>query len=176
MTTQTPVSIPIEAPSRARLDAATLYRDGIVAGVLGALTVALWFLLLDALSGRPGWTPSVLGSVLFRRGSSLEALETLPVSVEMVLMFTWVHILVFVGLGGIVARLVDHAERHPNVGFGVLLLFVVFQFGFIAAATVFAAPVLRVLSSWSILVANLLAAAAMAGYFRWRHPYLRVSP
>ena len=95
---------------------------------------------------------------------------------EMVLMFTWVHLLVFVGLGGIVARLVDHAERHPNVGFGVLLLFVVFQFGFIAAATIFAAPVLRVLSSWSILVANLLAAAAMTGYFRWRHPDLHVSP
>jgi hypothetical protein len=147
-----------------------------VAGILGAATVAVWFLLVDVVSGRPLWTPSLPGSALFRRGAGLDALATLPVSLEMVLMFTWVHILVFVALGGIVARLVDEAERHPNVGFGVLLLFVVFQFGFIAAATVFAAPVLRVLSSWSILVANLLAAAAMAGYFRWRHPYLRVSP
>jgi hypothetical protein len=176
MTTQTPVSLPIEASPPVRLDAAALYRDGIVAGVLGAFGIALWFLLLDTLSGRPLWTPSVLGTVLFRRGASLEALETLPVSVDMVLMFTWVHILVFVVLGGIVARLVDHAERHPSAGFGVLLLFVVFQFGFIAVATVFATPVLRVLSSWSILVANLLAAAVMAGYFRWRHPQLRVSP
>jgi hypothetical protein len=58
----------------------------------------------------------------------------------------------------------------------VLLLFVVFQFGFIVAATVVAPPVLRALSSWSILVANLLAAAAMTAYFRWRHPDLRVSP
>jgi len=44
------------------------------------------------------------------------------------------------------------------------------------AAAVVAAPVLRVLSVWSILVANLLAAAAMIAYFRRRHPGLRVSP
>jgi hypothetical protein len=147
-----------------------------IAGVLGALTIALWFLLLDTLSGRPLWTPTVLGTALFRGGAGLGTPETLPVSVEMVLMFTWVHILVFAGLGGIVARLLDHVERHPSSGFGVLLLFVVFQFGFIVAATVFAAPVLRALSPWSILVANLLAAAAMTAYFRQRHPNLRVSP
>jgi hypothetical protein len=75
-----------------------------------------------------------------------------------------------------VARLLHHVERHPSSGFGVLLLFVVFQFGFIVVATVVASPVLRLLSSWSILVANLLAAAVMTAYFRWRHPGLRVSP
>ena len=157
-------------------DSTRVIQDGIIAGVLAAAAVALWFLALDTVRGRPLYTPSVLGTVLFGRGASLGSLGTTPVAFDMVLMFTWVHLLVFVGLGGIVARLVDHAERHPNVGFGVLLLFVVFQFGFIAAATIFAAPVLRVLSSWSILVANLLAAAAMAGYFRWRHPDLHVNP
>lgn len=176
MTAHAHLSTPVDAPPPATLDAAQLYRDGMIAGVLGALSVALWFLLLDTLSGRPLWTPTVLGTVLFRGGAGLGTPETLPVSVEMVLMFTWVHGLVFVALGGIVARLLDHAERHPGSGFGVLLLFVVLQFGFIAVTTVFAAPVLRALSSWSILVANLLAAAAMTAYFRWRHPDLRVSP
>jgi O-antigen/teichoic acid export membrane protein len=94
----------------------------------------------------------------------------------MVLMFTWVHGLVFVGLGGIAARLLSHVERHPRSGFGVLLFFVVFQFGFIVAATVGATPVLHALTPWSILVANLLAAATMTAYFRRRHPGLRVSP
>jgi hypothetical protein len=176
MTTQAHLSIPVDARPPATLDAARLYRDGMIAGVLGALTIALWFLLLDTLSGRPLWTPTVLGTVLFRGGAGLGMPEMLPVSVEMVLMFTWVHGLAFVALGGIVARLLDHAERHPSSGFGVLLLFVVFQFGFIGVATVFAAPVLLVLSSWSILVANLLAAATMTAYFRRRHPDLRVSP
>ena len=139
-------------------------------GVLGALTIALWFLLLDAISGRPLFTPTVLGTALFRGGAGLGSPETLPVSIEMVAMFTWVHLLVFAALGGIVARLLGHVEHHPQSGFGVLLLFVVFQFGFIVAAAVVAAPVLRVLSVWSILVANLLAAAAMIAYFRRRHP------
>jgi hypothetical protein len=176
MATDTRLSIPVDAPSIARRDTTRLYQEGMVAGVLGALAIALWFLLLDTLSGRPLWTPTVLGTAIFRGGAGLGTLETLPVSLEMVLMFTWVHGLVFVGLGGVVARLLDHVERHPNLGFGVLLLFVVFQFGFIVAATVVAAPVLQVLSSWSILVANLLAAAAMIAYFRRRHPNLHVSP
>jgi hypothetical protein len=169
------MSFPTDAAPRTT-DATRLYQDGIVAGVLGALAVALWFLLLDALAGRPLWTPTVLGTALFRGASGLGTLETLPVSLEMVLMFTWVHGLVFVGLGGLAARLLDYAERHPNAGFGILLLFVVFQFGFVVVATLVAAPVLRVLSSWSILVANLLAAAAMTAYFRWRHPDLHVRP
>jgi hypothetical protein len=172
----THLSIPAEAPRTAPFDATRVYQEGMIAGVLGALTIALWFLVLDALWGRPLWTPTILGTALFRGGAGLGTPEALPVSVEMVLMFTWVHVLVFAGLGGIAARLLDYVERHPGAGFGVLLLFVVFQFGFIVAATVVAPPVLHALSSWSILVANLLAAAAMTAYFRWRHPGLRVSP
>jgi hypothetical protein len=176
MTTHARLSIPAETPRPATLDATQVYQEGMIAGVLGALTIALWFLLLDTLSGRPLWTPTVLGTALFRGGAELGTPGTLPVSVEMVLMFTWVHGLVFIALGGIAARLLDHVERHPSSGFGVLLLFVVFQFGFIVVATFFATPALRVLSSWSILVANLLAAAAMTAYFRRRHPDIRVSP
>jgi hypothetical protein len=169
------VSVPVDAPPPASLPTTQFYQEGMIAGALGALTIALWFLLVDSLAGRPLWTPTVLGTALFRRGAGLDSPETLAVSLEMVLMFTWVHVLVFVGLGGIAARLLAYAERHPSSGFGVLLLFVVFQFGFIVTATIFIAPVLRVLASWSVLVANLLAAAAMTAYFRWRHPGLRVS-
>jgi len=176
MTVQTHTSASVDVPSPSLLDASRLYREGMIAGVLGAAAVAVWFLLLDALAGRPLWTPTVLGTALFRRGTGLEAAATLPVSLEMVAMFTWVHGLVFAALGGIAARLLGYVERHPSAGFGVLLLFVVFQFMFIAAAMVFAAPALRALSAWSILVANLIAAAAMTAYLRHRHPDLRVSP
>ena len=94
----------------------------------------------------------------------------------MVMMFSWVHGMVFAALGGLVAHLLGYAERHPSAGFGVLLLFVIFQFGFIAVATVFAEPVLRALSAWSILVANLVAAAAMTAFLWRRHPLLQVRP
>jgi hypothetical protein len=160
----------------ATADTARLYQDGIVAGIVGAATVALWFLILDTINGRPLHTPTVLGVALFRRGADLATLSAHPVALDMVLMFTWVHGLVFAGLGGLASRLLGLVERNPSAGFGVVLLFVVFEFGFTVAATLFAEPVLKVLTWPAVLVANLLAAAAMAGYFRLRHPTLRVSP
>ena len=45
----------------------------------------------------------------------------------MVLMFTWVHGMVFAALGGIGARLLAVAERSPHVAFGIILLFVIFE-------------------------------------------------
>ncbi len=163
--------LPATAPDTARL-----YGEGIVAGVIGAATVAVWFLLVDVVRGRPLYTPTVLGTALFRRGAGLESPDTLPVSVEMVLMFTWVHGLAFAAIGGLASRLLGIAERNPSLGFGVLLLFVVFEAGFTVAAMLFAQPVLKALTWPAILVANLLAAVAMALWFRWRHPALRVSP
>ncbi|OLA96413.1 MAG: hypothetical protein AUH20_03780 [Candidatus Rokubacteria bacterium 13_2_20CM_69_15_2] len=152
-----------------------LYQEGLVAGLVGAATIALWFLILDSLSGRPLYTPTVLGTALFRRGGTTPLSEILP-NLEMVLMFTWVHGLVFVAIGGIVARLLALAERQPSVGFGILMLFVFFEFGFIVAAMFFAEPILHALAWPAVLVANILAAAAMGGYFWLRHPNLRVQP
>lgn len=153
-----------------------LYLDGIVAGVIGAATIAIWFLFLDTINGRPLYTPNVLGTALFRRGEGLASLDSLPISFEMVLMYTWVHGLMFAVIGGVVSRLLQLAERNPNLGFGILLLFVVFEFGFLMVATLFEERILRALSWPAILLGNLLAAVAMAGYFWRRHPNLRISP
>jgi hypothetical protein len=171
--TEAPVSSTQETRAN---DVVRLYQEGMIAGVIGAATVAVWFLILDAIRGQPLWTPTVLGTALFRRGAGLGDAATLPVSFEMVGMFTWVHGLVFAALGGIAARLLGLADRNPNFGFGILLLFVVFQFGFTAAAMLFAAPVLHALTWPAILAANLLATAAMALYFHLRHPRLVVEP
>jgi hypothetical protein len=167
--------VTVSDPVPTVIDTSRLFQEGIVAGVIGAVTVALWFLVVDVAHGRPFYTPSVLGTALFHRGA-LGALEAVPVSLDMVLMFTWVHGLAFAALGGIAALLLGMAEEHPSVGFGVLLLFVVLEFGFTVTAMVFAAPVLKVLTWPAVLVANLLAAAAMGAYFWLRHPTLRVSP
>jgi len=157
-------------------DTARLYQEGLVAGIIGALTVAVWFLVVDALQGRPLYTPTVLGTALFGRATEIGSYDTLPVSMDMVLMFTWVHGLAFAAIGGVASRLLAMAERNPNIGFGVLLLFVVFEFGFTVTAMLFAAPVLKALTWPAVLVANLLAAAAMGAYFWLRHPALEVSP
>jgi hypothetical protein len=171
MATQTGATVSTTPEARTT----ALYQEGLIAGLVGAATVALCFLIVDSIGGRPLYTPTVLGTALFRRGAPIPLTEVLP-DLEMVLMFTWVHGLLFVAIGGIVARLLALAERQPNLGFGILMLFVFFEFGFIVAAMVFAEPILRALAWPAVLVANMLAAVTMGGYFWVRHPNLRVQP
>ena len=158
------------------VDMERIYLEGIVAGLLGAATVALWFLALDGVAGRPLHTPTLLGTALFRGGMGLASPETVPVSLEMVVLYTWVHALVFCVIGGVAARLLAVAERQPNAGFGILLLFVVLAFGFLVVALIFAEPILQALTWPAILGGNLLAAVAMGVYFWRRHPDLEIFP
>ena len=40
-------------------------REGTIAGIIGASSVALWFLMVDSIAGRPFFTPAILGASLF---------------------------------------------------------------------------------------------------------------
>ena len=162
--------------SASPFDTTRVYQEGIVAGILGGLTVAVWFLVVDLVQGRPLYTPTVLGTALFGRGVWPTTLESVPPSLEMVAMFTWVHLLAFAVVGVVVSRLITMAEQHPSLGFGFMLLFVILEACFTAAVMIVAAPVLRALTWPLILVANLLAAAVMAGYFWLRHPTMAMRP
>lgn len=171
----------VDAPTSSEIDARTwdlskLYQQGIVAGSLGAATIALWFLILDTINGRPLYTPTVLGTALFRGGAGLDSPESLHVSFDMVLAFTWVHLLVFVVIGGIASHLLAASEGRPNLGFGVVILFVVFEFGFIAVSTMVAEAIPHALAWPAVLVGNLLAAAVMAIYLWRQHPNLKIEP
>jgi hypothetical protein len=142
--------------------------EGISAGLVGAVTIAVWFFVLDLFNGRPFYTPNMLGNALFGRSIEIEQLRSLPISVETVVVYTWVHALTFCVIGGVASRLLALAERNINFGFGILLLFVIFAFGFVGLAFLFAEPILHALTWSAVLMGNLLAAAAMGVYF-WRH-------
>jgi hypothetical protein len=157
-------------------DMSTVYAEGLRAGLIGAATIAIWFLILDIIQGRPFFTPTVLGTALFRGGEGLAAPEALPSSFEMVVTFTWVHVLAFILIGTAAAYLLSVAERDPGFGFGIVLLFVVFEFGFVVACMLFAEPVLHALTWTGVLVGNLLAAMAMTVVFWRRHPRLSIAP
>ncbi len=150
--------------------------DGIVGGLVGAATIAFWFLIVDTLNGRPFFTPTVLNAAFLRGGEGLQAPGELAITLQSVIGFTWVHGLAFVLLGSAVSRLLAVAERNPNVGFGILLLFVVFECGFLVACALFAEPVLQALAWEAVVVGNLLAAGAMAAFFWRRHPGLTIQP
>ena len=127
------------------------YSQGIVAGLIGATTIALWFFLIDLINGRPFYTPNVLGIALFHRGAELETASMYQsISFDTVLFYTWIHGMVFCLIGGLAAKLLDLAERDFEIGFGVVLFLVIFEFGFTAAAFVFAEPILHLLA-WPLL-------------------------
>ncbi len=157
-------------------DISKLYLEGMVAGIIGAATIVIWLLIWDTINGQPLYTLSVLGTALFGRGEGFSSPESIRVSLEMTLMLTWVHGLVFAVIGGIASRLLRVAEQNPDLGFGIVLLFVVLEVGFVGATFLLVEPVLQALAWPAILFGNLLAATAMAGYLWHQHPNLTIRP
>jgi len=168
-------SLTTEAGAPARSEVA-VYVEGMLAGIAGAAAIALWFLILDAFEGRPLYTPTMLGTVLFHGAGTPVDIKSLPPSFETVVSFTWVHTLIFLLIGMAAAKLVEVAERDPNLGFGVIILFVVFQFGFLQVSMIVASQVLDALAWPAVMGGNLIAAAAMAAVLWRRHPRLVIAP
>jgi hypothetical protein len=170
---ETPSAPVVTSPSSELSD---IYLQGIVAGVIGAATVAIWFFIVDIFSGRPFYTPNVLGTALFRHGAGIDQPDRLAISFEMVLFYTWVHGLAFCVIGGLASKLLAVAERSLNLGFGIVLLFVVFEFGFVGVLFIFDEPILQELAWHAVLVGNVLAAIVMSAYFQRQHPNLAIRP
>jgi hypothetical protein len=140
------------------------------------LVIAAWFFVYDLFQGRPFYTPTVLGAAVFRAGAGLESPNTLTPTLDLVLPFTWLHLLVFCIIGGVASYLLSIAERNPNYGFGVVLLFALFECGFVFLSQTFAESALDALAWPAVLMGNLLAAAAMAAVLWRRHPRLAMLP
>jgi hypothetical protein len=154
-------------PAGSRTIAIHILEDGFFCGVLGAGVVALWYLVLDTIAGRPLFTPSLLGSLLFQKGANLSNITIQP---QVVFWYTAVHAFVFLIIGMIAAWLAAQFEKFPSVGIAMMFLFVIFETAFFAFALAIGKTVLGTLGLWTIAVANLLAAGAMAGYLWWKHP------
>lgn len=141
--------------------------DGFFAGVIGAGIVALWYLVLDLLGGRPMYTPALLGSFLFQGARDASAVRIEP---QIVAWYTAVHFMVFLGVGLVASWLATQFARFPSAGVAILFLFVIFETGFFILAFALGRELLGLLGLWTIAIANLLAAAGMALYLLRRHP------
>jgi hypothetical protein len=150
--------------------------EGTVAGLIGAVTIALWFLVVDTIRGRPLYTPSLLGTALFRGAGAVGSPETHAVLLPMVVLFTLAHGLAFIVIGLIAVHLVRLAEKNANYGFGVILFLVFFLSGFFFVSMVFEADLLRALTWPAVLAGNLLAVTAMGVYIARHHPGFRMLP
>jgi len=147
---------------------AKTYLDGVIAGMIGAIIVALLFLFIDAVTRLPLYTPTLLGTGLFRGREDLASTDTVQVSLQLTLMYTWVHWLVFVVLGVLAAQFLLMIKKDLNLGLTILLLFVILEFGFVATWFLIAKPVLDQIALTMVLVGNGLAATGMAIYLAVR--------
>lgn len=145
-------------------------REGLVSGLIGAVVVAAWFLLLDVLVRQPLFTPSALGSLLFHGAAS-------PEEVQMTAATAWgytvVHVAAFLLFGMVVSALVAQVDRTPPFLFAVVLLGVVFEVFFVGMVVSLGTWVLETFAWWAVLGGNLLAGLSMGAYLWGRHPSLR---
>ena len=148
----------------------SIRRKGFVAGVIGAGSVALWFLIVDMIAGRPFFTPAVLGSAVF---SGLRDPTTVTIGFQVVLGYTVIHFFAFLVTGIVVAALLAEAEKTPHVLWLLVEFFIVLEFAFYAVVALIFTPLLAELAWINVAVGNLIAAAGMGYYFWHMHPRLR---
>ena len=148
----------------------TIVRDGIVAGLLGATAVALWFLGLDMIYSRPLATPAALGQgllgVLGPQGSEGTA--------TFVIVYTIFHVVAFIGVGLLVSGIIALSRREPSILAGALMLFVALEIGIYAISSALrASPFLGSLGWAQVAIGNLIAAVVMGTYMWKTHPELK---
>ena len=141
-------------------------REGISAGLIGASAIALWFGILDAISGNIFATPVMLGKSLgslFLRGAE-------PSVAGAFLGYTVLHFALFIGIGLVFSWVVNAAEKVPSALVGFLGLVVAFEVGWVGSTVL--SEAFGLLTWLQVFIANLVGAAAM-GLYMWRqHPAL----
>lgn len=160
------------SPPIRRLRLGEILLDGLFTGAIGALAVAVWFLILDFLAGRPLFTPALLGTVLLHGASAAQNVVVQPLDVAA---YTAFHFALFLVAGIVFSWLMTLFEDFPIVGFVLLVLFACLQVGFFALNIGLGAQLMGQLRPWSVIVANLLAAGCMSLYLWKRHPRIRQS-
>src|SRR5258708_34327826 len=102
-----------------------IVRDGIIAGILGATAVAVWFLGVDLIYAHAFATPTALGRGLLRLfgppGSEGPAV--------FVVAYTIFHYAAFVGAGLLISVIVHWAQTQPTGLAGAMMPFVAFENG-----------------------------------------------
>jgi hypothetical protein len=148
----------------------TIVRDGVIAGVLGATAVAVWFLGVDLIYAHALATPTALGRSLLRLFGPPGNEGTMT----FVVAYTIFHYVAFILAGLLVAVIVHWAQSSPTVLAGAMMLFVAFEIGFYGlSAALQESPFMGALTWGQVATGNLVAALVM-GTYMWRaHPELK---
>ena len=142
-------------------------RQGVVAGLIAAGVVALWFLIFDLIAREPLYTPATLGSVFFFGARSPEEVQFsfLPIFI-----YTLVHLAAFILLGLIGAAFFIGAERERTLIIGFALVLVTQIPLFLGLLRLLGEWVLESIGFWQVLIGAVLGAATLVFLLSKAHP------
>ena len=149
-------------------------RDGIVVGLIGYASVAIFYSAFDFLAARgPLHTVNMLGQAVFKGLRDPSVLQ-FPMALDTgaILAYNALHLVLALIIGVIVVALVAIGERNPSrrglVRFIIAAGFLVT----VIAVGLLTTPMRPLLPWWSIVVANALATVLAGAYLIRLHPGL----
>jgi len=144
-------------------------REGVIAGCIAGLCVAVWFLIVDTIAGRPFHTPALLGAIAARTPDPIGAAEG-PNRIALVALYTPIHFIACALFGIVVVFLLHRSQRRPSLLTLALLLFVAFEGGFTGLVAMLSQTALGGLAWYQVAIGNLIAVVVMGWYLVRRHP------
>ncbi len=138
--------------------------EGLVAGLIGYATIAVFYALLNLALGHP-----VLSTARFLGGGLVSQSLANSTPLAPVLAFNAVHLAALLIVGMALSWLVYETERHPDLWmltFLAGLMALSFAEGFML---VVAEPAMTVLPWWSVILANVAAGLTVGGYLIRSH-------
>ena len=147
-------------------------RDGLIVGIIGYASVALFYAVFDLVAARGAlYTVDLLGKSVFK-GLRDPGVLGVPMKLDMaaIASYNGLHFFVSLVIGLVVAGLVAQAEREPAqtrlIRFIIVLGFVVT----IVAVGWLTGPIRLLLPWWSIVAANAFAVIVAGAYLLRRRP------
>lgn len=144
--------------------------EGIVTGLVGAVTVAVWFLVVDLLAGSPLHTPAALASAVLLGAADASEIE---VNVGVMAAYSILHLSAFIAVGVAFSWLAQRLYGAPAFAARALIVLLLMEGLFIGSVGMASGWIVQELGWVTILVANGLAVTGMSGWI-WQHnPDLR---
>jgi hypothetical protein len=145
--------------------------QGLVAGVLGHITVALVFAVGNLAAGRSLlYTPAVLGAYLFYGVTDPTQVQ---IQAGYVMAYNGTHLLVFLAFGLIGSWLAMIADRGWQLWYLAIFFFLFVAFHIFGFVQLTALPLHGAFSDTTLWVAGIAATMVMAAYLIRVHPLMR---
>lgn len=146
-----------------------LLREGVTTGLVGAGAVAVWFLAVDLITGRPLYTPALLGAVLSGAGDP-QAAAMGASRASLAALYTLAHVLAFGAVGVLATFLVHRAERRPSLVALLIMLFAAVEVAFTGFVALLEVNAIGDIAWYQVAIGNVVAAVAMGWFLVRRHP------